>query len=753
MPQVDQTNIADQTDEAAQEAPKGAQEVVDFGAFRAEIASHIEGGEIDEAIAKIAEMVGRPDNSRYLDDSIWLYQQQGDLLRAFDREADAVTAYANAYALDPRNLKVSEPLARLLLEQGQAEQAAQILRALLVQHKQDLPSAKRAWAYRSLGIHYENGEDLEKARHAYEKALLQEHDDQVALTGLLRVVGAVGEPADVIEVRRKLIKSLDHAAARSMALVALGDDWHATFNDPWRALDTYEEALEENPENTRALESIADVARQIGDWRRLSRAYFTLHRLAETPEEKANWLIESSIVARQELWEPEKALAGFKKALELDPTRLDAFKVVTSLLVDAKDWEGLEVAYLQLISANQDLEEPDEKLLIVLWQKLGELYSIHLERPGEAITAYHQASQLFPGQLELHRKVADLAEDDADYADLALEHLRKLKELDSGAIDTYERIGRVLLRRREVDGALAHFRTYEFLGGELGEKAQEFVQRFHSPIAKIPRRELNMDLLKRFVFSTKMSGDISAVFRTIKPAMVEWVGESRSKYGLKRRDRVKIEEQLAFNNIYRQIGASLGYPNLPELWRKPEQPGLINGALVPEGMIVGDDLLGSGREKHIAFIVGKQLFLFLAPFYLAAIRPLSDLQTLFLLATVLVKPELDFEKDDASRQAFRELKKQVRGDDLARLTHAINKVVSAGGDIDVAAWLESVEDSANRVGFIFCDDLNAARDYLENEPQVLSQRSVAERMRALADYAVSPRYLTLRQELNIAVDQ
>ncbi len=741
----------DQANDAAATTSDTSLFVEDFQRFKAEVTSLFEASEFDAAIARLEEASAHSDSSRYLDENVWLYTQIGHLYRAFDREDDALKAYTQAYEFDPRAIEVLEPYAEMLLAADDGEKAADVLRSMLVHHKRDLDDERICWVHRELGRHYEETDDLEKARHAFEKALQQAADDQLALTGLLRVVGAVGEPADVIEVRRKLIKSLDNDRARSMALVAMGDDWKEKFNDPWRALDTYEEALAEDAENKRALESIAAVARQIGDWRRLSRAYFTLHRLADTPEEQANWLIESSKVARQELWEPEKALAGFRRALDLDPTRLDAFKVVTSLLVDAKDWTGLEAAYLQLIAANQDRDEPDQKLLAVLWQKLGDLYLNHLERQAEALTAYDQASDLMPQNQGLHEQVAELAEGDADHADVALSHLHAMRELDPSRIDVLDRIGRVHLRRKEVDPAFCYLRTYAYLGGELGEKASGFVARIKSPMVKVPKRPLTMDLLKRFVFSTKMQNDISRIFGTIKPALVQWVGESRSKYGLKRRDRVKFKEQLAFNNLYKQIGASLGYEELPELWRKPDQRGLINGALVPEGMIVGDELLGSGREKHIAFIVGKQLFLFLSPFYLAAIRPMSDLQAFFLLAAALVKPELDFDKDEHSKRAFKDLKKNVRGDDLSRLTHAVNKVMAAQGDIDLGTWLESVEDTANRVGFIYCDDLDVAADYLRNEPQRIGMRSVDERMQALAEYAVSDRYRTLRQELNLAV--
>ncbi|MGM0555786.1 MAG: tetratricopeptide repeat protein [Myxococcota bacterium] len=736
--------------DAQQEAPT-IQDAVDMTALRDEVDSFLEAGEHHRAISALEEAADTPDTTRFLDENLWLYKNLANLCRAFDREDDAVAAYARAYELEPRDLEVLQPYAELLVTIGEIDEAADVMRSMLLHHKREIDEKTLGWIYRRLGANYEDNDALEKARHAFEKALIQRPSDQKALTGLLRVVGRVGEPNDVIEVRRRLIKSLDEPHARSMALVAMGDDWKDKFNDPWRALDTYEEALAEDPENKKALESIAGVAREIGDWRRLSRAYFTLSRLAEDEAEVAEWLIQSSFVAKEELWEPEKALSGFRRALEHDPTRLDAFKQVTSLLVDAKDWEGLEAAYLQLINANLELDNPDSRLLAVLWQKLGDLYVNHLEREEEALTAYDQASDFQPENVQLHDQTAQLAEDKPDYGEIALKHLNRIREIDASRIDTFDRIGRVLLRQKKVDPAFCHLRAFRAAGGQLDGKAKDFVDRLSRSMLEIPRRPMDMSLLKRFVVSNDVVAEISTVFRIIKPALEDWVGESRKKYGLGWRDTVKLKEQLAFNNIYKQIGDVLGFEELPELWRKPEQEGLINGAMQPPGMIVGDELLGSGRERHIAFVVGKQLTLFMEAFYLAAIRQKTDLQVFYLLAAQLVKPEFSFQQDDRTKDVYKRIKKSVKGDDERRLKKAIEASMTDNMQAQIDRWVEAVEDTANRVGFVFCDDLEVVRDYLNSEPQQISDRSVEDRMANLIEYSVSDRYLTLRQELGKTV--
>jgi hypothetical protein len=70
---------------------------------------------------------------------------------------------------------------------------------------------------------------------------------------------------------------------------------------------------------------------------------------------------------------------------------------------------------------------------------------------------------------------------------------------------------------------------------------------------------------------------------------------------------------------------------------------------------------------------------------------------------------------------------------------------------DIGKWLEGVEDTGNRVGLIFCDDLEAAREYLNREPQPLGSRSVDQKMDELIEYSISAEYLQLRQKLGIAL--
>ncbi len=737
-----------------------------FEELRSRVESLLGQGELKEARLALEECREREDQARSGTENTWIYGQLGRLYREEGRAEKALTFLTKAFEWEPRDLEVTRALSELLMEREEYEKGLEVTRLLLLNHKPDLPDEEIAEIYRRMGALYEGEQNFEEARAAYEKSLQKEPENPKALTGLLRAVGEVGEPGDVIDARLKLIRSLDDARARSVALVALANDWVQKFNDPGRAMDTLEEAVSEWPENMQAVEKIAAVAGELGDWRRVCRAYFTLSVLAEDEPTSAEYLIRSSDVARRELWEAEKALAGYRKALELDPTRLDAFKAVTSILVDARDWENLEEAYLQLIAVNQEREEPPPELLAVLWEKLADLYSEHLGQIDEALFAYEQSIQYAQQRPEIRMRIVELAEEREGHYDLAATKLRELVEMEPENNEWLDRLGRVNLRQKNVDAAYCVFRALRARGGELDGKAQGFLDRFDTNLVRPIKTQINASILKRFLFSEDLNPVLNDIFSILKGALEDWTGESRRKYGLRRKDRVDMRQNLAFVNFYTKVGGSLGYMDLPDLWCKHDQVGLINGALIPAGLIVGEAKLQSSQEKHIVFQVAKQLFLFLhgehhgelsikassrAPFYLATIRPQSDLQAFYMLAGALARPDQGFPEALTKESAFKTLKKKIKGDELRHLGNCLDQLKGKDPERMIPTWVEAIEDSANRVGFLFCDDLKVAEESMSEEIQGLGRRSVEERMRKLIDYSISEKYLSLRQQLGIAV--
>ncbi len=724
-----------------------SEELVDLTVARTKVREFCDAGSPEYALTLLDQIARWPDTTRYLDDNLWLYRQMGDLLVTQSAPDDAMSAYRRGYELDPRDLGILKPYSDLLFESNLTNDGVKVVQSMLLHHKHDLGTTELSAIYAKLGVLFEAEEEYAKARSAFEKSLENTPTYNDGLEGLLRVIGQVADPVDVIRVRQKLINSLEDPKSRSVALVALGNDWVNEFNDSGRALDVFEHAVLEWKENEEALSRIATVGAEIGDWRRVGRAYFTLSELADTQEGKAEWIFRSSIVARDHLWEADKALNGFRRVLQLDPNRIDAFRAITSILFDAKDWEEVEASHLSYISILMEQPDASPELLSILWEKLGDLYEGTLLRPDDAIFAFSQCSHYRPEDIQIRQSIIALTEVHEDHYDKAVDQLRALYNGNINPEQTLERMGKVFMRMKSFDRALGVFRAMQILNFKLDAKTHAFVEERNTTMFRPIKRNLTESLLRESVFHERMDVRINTIFKHLYVGLSEWTGESQSKYGLKRKDRIKIEEPLAFNNIYKSIGASINYHELPKLWHKKEQIGLINGALIPEGLIAGDEILGSGREEFTSFVIAKQLFLFQPTFYLPTIRP-SDVNAFFLLGASFVLPNVRLEMNKELESALKSLKKKIKGQELEQLRRAYESV---GGQTDIGHWIETIEDTANRVGLLFADDLTSCREYLEIEPQKLTTRSVDERMKSVVDFAISEKYFNLREALGLSI--
>ena len=80
----------------------------------------------------------------------------------------------------------------------------------------------------------------------------------------------------------------------------------------------------------------------------------------------------------------------------------------------------------------------------------------------------------------------------------------------------------------------------------------------------------------------------------------------------------------------------------------------------------------------------------------------------------------------------------------------INQLVDEGISIDMELWIEGVEDTANRVGLLFCDSLKVARDRLHDE-STMSSRSADERVHSLIKWALSDSFTTMRRRMGLSI--
>src|SRR5262249_51852861 len=141
-------------------------------------------------------------------------------------------------------------------------------------------------------------------------------------------------------------------------------------------------------------------------WREAAGAWQRLAELEERMLPRAKCLFAAAEIYRNELGDPDWAVALFNRALDYAPGRTKAFDAAEKVLTEAADWKGLAQHYRKMIKRLPT--EGFSELRLRLWSGLGD---VSLEQLGDlemAVTALDVAATLDPGNVQRHEKLAEV---------------------------------------------------------------------------------------------------------------------------------------------------------------------------------------------------------------------------------------------------------------------------------------------------------------------------------------------------------
>jgi hypothetical protein len=97
------------------------------------------------------------------------------------------------------------------------------------------------------------------------------------------------------------------------------------------------------------------------------------------------------------------------------------------------------------------------------------------------------------------------------------------------------------------------------------------------------------------------------------------------------------------------------------------------------------------------------------------------------------------------------LERALQPEQRARLAAALGRLWSAGGTMDLAGWMRTVERSACRAALLATGDVTVARSLLSASSSGTAGLSAADRVRDLLAFSVSQRYAALRRMLGVGL--
>lgn len=709
----------------------------------------------DAAMAALKQQLGTPDTARRLAENLYLYSAYGRLCAETGDNVEARRALERAFRLDPRDRGVLLTYGDILSAlPDNDEEILRIDRNLILHHQSSLDALQLSHVHRRVGRHNQSIGELALAQASYERALDARSDDREALDLLLETVEAQGNPEQVIKIRQRLLEQMRDPRGRAMLRVAIGDDYLSRLDDVGRAMEAYEASVAEHP-NAPALTRLAKLAVEQEDWQRAVLTYQRMGDELDTSTDRASAWVEAGKIYRHHLWDPDRAASAYESVLDLEPSRLEVFRELTTLHAEAERWDELQGAYERMIRRTNNHEEPDSHLLAVLWRNLGELHRTHLDDDRSALEAYSKASELAPSDMSLHETLAEMyaaaGGDDPGSLRAAIAHNQKLLDIDPNRNDALMRMGVLHLRLKDFDEAFCLFRVLDYRG-EANDDASAFLDKYSSKVLKPVKIKLTRDFHRNHLMPADFDDVLAEVLAIAKEALINLLAHDLDHYGLRPKNRIDRKAGLMFNKIYSSIGDTLGFREVPPVYEKTEIKGLYNASLIPPAFLAGAQVLSGSSEKAVAFTVAKQLSLFHPTSFLAQMRPLQDMQVIFYTIVKMFRPEVNINLNKAMERVKKSFEK-LNKDRLARLKVLMDELLGRGSKINLGGILDEFEDAANKCGLLFCDDLEVARDVLSAEPNPIHpERSVEARMQVLVEFSISPAYLAIRKELGIAID-
>ena len=344
----------------------------------------------------------------------------------------AIKAYERCLSIEPENHLTLDALEALHTMVADWRGLVGILeqKALLAPEGQD-----RGEILRRIGSVYEElVGDRDAAIEAYQRAIAQYADDDIALEALDRLYGASGRAQPLFEtLGRRIALAVDPALRAELGL-RLGFLADVRLHRTSDAIAAYRGVLDDDPENATAIAHLCSLYERLGQWHDLLDNLRLQISLAQRPEERVRLRCRAGHILVTRLLDVGEAIECYREALAEDPgapdaltglmelTRDDTYRaqaaeVIEPLLRAAERWDDLSLLIERKLSGMSDsVLRRDELLSLAAVREHGQK-----DKAG-AFEALTRALAEDPGDAsvldDLERLAAELGSWDALYGAL-----------------------------------------------------------------------------------------------------------------------------------------------------------------------------------------------------------------------------------------------------------------------------------------------------------------------------------------------
>ncbi|MDB4990369.1 MAG: serine/threonine protein kinase, partial [Myxococcaceae bacterium] len=627
-----------------------------------------------------------------------------------------------------------------------------LLGELLDRGGKTLSNEDRSELLLKLGGAREKLAELDRAAAAYSSASELAPNSLAALTALGDVQEKQGNWDALSRTLRRRLEQEESKEARFSLMVRIGDAY-LQLKDRNQAARFYVSALELEADDRNLLSKQMAVYSESKDWSRLVEVLVRMASVVEEPRICAKYLYTAAGIALTELDNVEDAIEYYETSLGFDASLDVAFKGLVESLTKAGAWDRLANAYRAQLERRR--EGLDNEQQAALWDTLGAIYLERLHRLDPAVEAYETASELEPDNRARVEQLVELyGRQPSRFADRAIAAHERLLSANPYRVESYRALRKLYTQLQRPDEAWTVCQALRSLN--MAEPEEEAFFKRHRVQAPATAREcITEDLWQEYVLLAEQDDVLTSMLALIQPAAVQELAQDPEAFGVARDRMVDCEHD---NSVMAQMlhyaGGVMLVP-LPPVFYRPRDPGGVSFLSTnPPAMGLGQGALRSAPDQALAFIAGRQLSYFRPGHYLRQLVPTgSGLRSWLLAAIKLANPR--FPAPEPMREQVDRnvaaLARTLHAPQQQALTSLVERLLREQPELDMKRWALAVDLAADRIGFVLANSLDAAVAVVRASPQDSSYASERDRLKALYQYAVSPKYTALRKAIGVTI--
>jgi tetratricopeptide (TPR) repeat protein len=333
----------------------------------------------------------------------------GEVLEKQMKDVDqALTFYKRALDVDPHHVGALEALERIYGERGELNDLVDVVtrKAKGLTDPADVAATK----VRAGGLYESSLGQPEKAAQLYREALEVEGSNLLAMRGLERVYGTLHQWQDLVKVLEMQLDVVTTEAQRIEVLLKIAAIQEQQFLKPDLAAVRLEQAVEIDPTNESALDSLERCYRRLRQWHDLINTYDRHVNATLERQKKCELWSAMAHVYSDELEDVEKAIDSHLNIVDIEPANIPALEALAKLY-EKQDDSSRAIDYMTRVA---DLTT-DGKQRVDMYYRVGRQLD---EKLGDRVSAqekFEMALDLDPTHLPSLAALRTIAMDSADW--------------------------------------------------------------------------------------------------------------------------------------------------------------------------------------------------------------------------------------------------------------------------------------------------------------------------------------------------